>query len=158
MLFIIYNVLRGALSYENNLAFYNSRDFLLPVDTILNKDAGAWLFIKEHSKFNARRLSSSSRYMASGKMRHRVEKSAVGVLFLCTSVHMCLEVHFGVIPAINEIASIAAAACAGYKTKFISENTLRSITRWLWGFLSRASRLKTHSLAHLTDLSPAEIN
>jgi hypothetical protein len=93
-----------------------------------------------------------------GKMRHRVEKSAVGVLFLCTSVHMCLEVHFGVIPAINEIASIAAAACAGYKTKFISENTLRSITRWLWGFLSRASRLKTHSLAHLTDLSPAEIN
>jgi hypothetical protein len=56
---IIYNVLRGPLSYENNLAFYNSRDFLLPVDTILNKDAGAWLFIKEHSKFNARRLSFS---------------------------------------------------------------------------------------------------
>lgn len=71
--------------HVNNLPFYNSRDFLLPVDTILNKDAGAWLFIKEHSKFNARCLSSS-RY-ASANMRHRAWKVVLGCfMYKCTHV------------------------------------------------------------------------
>jgi len=67
-------------------------------------------------------------------------------------MHMCLRVLFGVIPAINEIASIAAAACAGYKIKSFlktpSGPEIYTPPPREWGFL-----LYLQHTAHLTDLS-----